>query len=167
MDTQSIYYALAVLLVLVGIAGTVLPAIPGLPLVFAGMLLAAWAGDFQQIGGWTILVLAILTLVSIGVDFLASAAGARRVGASRLAVIGALVGTVVGLFFGLVGVFAGPFVGAVLGELVARRGIAQQDLGRATKVGVGTWFGIFVGIVLKLTLAFAMVGIFALAWWTD
>ena len=132
MDTQSIYYALALLLVLVGVAGTILPAIPGLPLVFAGMLLAAWAGDFQQIGGWTLLVLAILTLVSIGVDFLASAAGARRVGASRLAVIGALAGTLVGLFFGLVGVFAGPFVGAVVGELVDRRGIAHQDLGRAT-----------------------------------
>ncbi len=167
MDTQSIYYAVAVLLVLLGIAGTVLPAIPGLPLVFAGMLLAAWAGDFQQIGGWTLLILAILTLVSIGVDFLASAAGARRVGASRLAVAGALAGTVVGLFFGLVGVFAGPFVGAVLGELVDHRGLAHRDLGRATKVGIGTWFGIFVGIVLKLTLAFAMVGVFALAWWTD
>ena len=167
MDTQSIYYAVAVLLVLLGIAGTVLPAIPGLPLVFAGMLLAAWAGDFQQIGGWTLLILAILTLVSIGVDLLASAAGARRVGASRLAVAGALAGTVVGLFFGLVGVFAGPFVGAVLGELVDHRGLAHRDLGRATKVGIGTWFGIFVGIVLKLTLAFAMVGVFALAWWTD
>ena len=167
MDTQSIYYALAVLLVLVGIAGTVLPAIPGLPLVFAGMLLAAWAGDFQQIGGWTLLVLAFLTLVSIGVDFLASAAGARRVGASRLAMIGALVGTVVGLLFGLVGVFAGPFVGAVAGELIDRRGIAHRHLGHATRVGIGTWFGIFVGIVLKLTLAFAMVGVFALAWWAD
>lgn len=167
MDTQSLYYALAVLLVLVGIAGTVLPAIPGLPLVFAGMLLAAWAGDFQQIGGWTLLVLAVLTLVSIGVDFLASAAGARRVGASRLAMIGALVGTVVGLLFGLVGVFAGPFVGAVAGELIDRRGIAHRHLGHATRVGIGTWFGIFVGIVLKLTLAFAMVGVFALAWWAD
>lgn len=167
MDTQSLYYALAVLLVLVGIAGTVLPAIPGLPLVFAGMLLAAWAGDFQQIGGWTLLVLAVLTMVSIGVDFLASAAGARRVGASRLAMIGALVGTVVGLLFGLVGVFAGPFVGAVAGELIDRRGIAHRHLGHATRVGIGTWFGIFVGIVLKLTLAFAMVGVFALAWWAD
>ena len=167
MDTQSLYYALAVLLVLVGIAGTVLPAIPGLPLVFAGMLLAAWAGDFQQIGGWTLLVLAVLTMVSIGVDFLASAAGARRVGASRLAMIGALVGTVVGLLFGLVGVLAGPFLGAVAGELIDRRGIAHRHLGHATRVGIGTWFGIFVGIVLKLTLAFAMVGVFALAWWAD
>lgn len=166
MDTQAIYYAIAVLLVLVGLAGTILPALPGLPLVFGGMLLAAWAGGFEQIGFWTLLVLAILTLVSIGVDFLASAAGARRVGASRLAVLGAVVGTVAGLFFGIIGVFAGPFVGAVAGELLDRRSIAGDDLGKATRVGVGTWFGIFIGIVLKLTLAFAMIGIFALAWFT-
>ncbi|WP_202840396.1 DUF456 domain-containing protein [Luteimonas saliphila] len=167
MEAQSIYYAVAVLLVLAGLAGILLPALPGLPLVFAGMLLAAWAGGFEQIGGWTVLLLAALTLISIGVDFLASAAGAKRVGASRLAVVGALVGTVVGLFFGLVGVFVGPFVGAVFGELVARRGIGHRDLGQATRVGIGTWFGIFVGTVLKITIAFAMVGIFALAWWTD
>lgn len=167
MDTQSIWYAIAIVLVLVGLAGIVLPALPGLPLVFVGMLVAAWAGGFEQVGGWTLLVLAVLTLVSIGVDFLASAAGARRVGASRLAVGGALAGTVVGLFFGLVGVFVGPFVGAVAGELVARRGFGQRAIGQAAKVGIGTWFGLFVGIVLKLTLAFAMIGIFALAWWTD
>lgn len=165
MDTQTLFYAIALLMVLLGLAGTVLPAIPGLPLVFAGMLLAAWAGGFEQIGFWTLLVLAVLTLLSIGIDFLASAAGAKRVGASRLAVAGSLVGTVLGLFFGLVGVFVGPFAGAVVGELIARRKLDGADLGQATKVGLGTWFGIFVGIVLKLTLAFAMIGIFALAWW--
>lgn len=167
MDAQSIWYAVAVLLVLLGLAGILLPAIPGLPLVFLGMLVAAWAGGFEQVGGWTLLALATLTLVSIGIDFLASAAGARKVGASRLAVAGALLGTVVGLFFGFVGVFVGPFVGAVAGELAARRGVGHGDIGQATKVGIGTWFGLFVGIVLKLTLAFAMIGIFALAWFTD
>ena len=166
MDAQTIYYILALLLVLAGLAGIVLPALPGLPLMFAGMLLAAWAGDFQHVGGWTLAALAILTLVSVSVDLLASAAGAKRVGASRLAVLGALAGTVVGLFFGLVGVFAGPFVGAVAGELIARRGVSGRDLGHATTVGIGTWFGLFIGMVLKLTLAFAMIGIFALAWWT-
>lgn len=166
MDAQSIWYAIAIVLVLVGLAGIVLPALPGLPLVFTGMLVAAWAGGFEQVGGWTLLVLAVLTLVSIGVDFLATAAGARRVGASRLAVGGAFAGTVIGLFFGLIGVFVGPFVGAVIGELFARRGFGQRAIGQATKVGLGTWFGLFVGVVLKLTLAFAMLGIFALAWWT-
>ena len=165
MDTQTLYYAIALLLVLAGIAGTVLPAIPGLPLVFAGMLLAAWAGGFEQIGVGTLLVLAALTALSIGIDFLASAAGAKRGGASRMAVLGAVIGTVAGLFFGIIGVFAGPFVGAVVGELIARRGIDRDKLGQATKVGFGSWFGIFVGTVLKLTLAFAMIGIFAIAWW--
>lgn len=165
MDTQTLFYAIALLMVLLGLAGTVLPAIPGLPLVFAGMLLAAWAGGFEQIGFWTLVVLAVLTLLSIGIDLLASAAGAKRVGASRLAVAGSLVGTVLGLFFGLVGVFVGPFAGAVVGELIARRKLDGTELGQATRVGLGTWFGIFVGIVLKLTLAFAMIGIFALAWW--
>src|SRR5690606_40715077 len=104
MVAQSICYAVAVLLVQLGLAGILLPASHGLPLIFLGMLVAAWAGGFEQVGGWTLLVLAVLTLVSIGVDLLASAAGARRVGASRLAVAGALLGTVVGLFFGLAGV---------------------------------------------------------------
>src|SRR5690606_13874924 len=150
MEGQTLYYLIALLLVLVGIAGAVLPAIPGLPLVFAGMLLAAWAGGFEQIGIWTLLVLAALTLESIGGDRLAAAAGARCVGASRLVVVCALSGALVGLFFGRPGGFAGPCVGAVCGELGARRGLASAGLGQATRSGVGTWFGIFVGIVLKL-----------------
>ncbi len=159
MEIQSLYYALAVVLVLVGIAGVILPALPGLPLVFAGMLLAAWAGDFQQIGGWWFIPLGLLMLVSIGVDFLATVVGAKRVGASGKALLGAAVGTIVGLFFGPIGLFAGPFVGALLGELWHSR-----ELGKATKVGLGTWLGILLGTVLKLGLAFAMLGLFAFAW---
>jgi len=159
LEIQSLYYALAVVLVLVGIAGVILPALPGLPLVFAGMLLAAWAGDFQQIGGWWFIPLGLLMLVSIGVDFLATVVGAKRVGASGKALLGAAVGTIVGLFFGPIGLFAGPFVGALLGELWHSR-----ELGKATKVGLGTWLGILLGTVLKLGLAFAMLGLFAFAW---
>ncbi|RPE81796.1 DUF456 domain-containing protein [Vulcaniibacterium tengchongense] len=159
MDLQAIYYLIAAILILLGIAGTVLPALPGLPLVFAGMLLAAWAGDFQQVGGWTLLGLGLLTLLSLGVDFLATALGAKRVGASRLALAGAVLGTFAGLFFGPVGLFAGPFVGALAGELVHSRQIRL-----AAKVGLGTWLGIVLGTVLKLGLAFAMLGLFALAW---
>lgn len=159
MDFTTVYYVLAGLLILVGIAGTVLPALPGLPLVFAGMLLAAWAGNFEQVGWLMLTVLGLLTLVSLGVDFLATAMGAKRVGASKLALIGAMVGTFAGLFFGPVGLFAGPFVGALAGELIHSR-----QLGQATKVGVGTWVGILVGTVLKLGLAFAMVALFVAAW---
>jgi uncharacterized protein YqgC (DUF456 family) len=164
MDLQGIYYILAAVLVLVGVAGTILPALPGLPLVFAGMLLAAWAGDFQQVGGWMLGLLAILTVLSLAVDFVATALGAQRVGASRLALVGAVVGTFAGLAFGLVGVFIGPFLGALVGELIHGRGVGGRHLGQATKVGFGTWMGILLGTVLKLGLAFAMLGLFALAW---
>lgn len=165
MEPTTLYYVLAVLLVLVGIAGTILPALPGLPLVFAGMLLAAWAGDFQQVGVPMLVVLGLLTVFSLAVDFWATALGAKRVGASRLAIVGAMVGTVAGLFFGPLGLLMGPFAGAIGGELIHRRSLQKQDLGLAAKIGVGTWFGILFGTVLKLALAFTMLGLFALAWW--
>lgn len=165
MDPTTLYYLLAILLVVVGIAGTILPALPGLPLVFAGMLLAAWAGDFQQVGMPMLVVLGLLTLFSLAVDFSATALGAKRVGASRLAIIGAMLGTFGGLFFGPLGLLLGPFVGAIGGELIHRRSLHKQDLGQAAKIGVGTWFGILFGTVLKLALAFTMLGLFAFAWW--
>lgn len=160
MDTQTILYLMAAVLMLVGLAGTVLPALPGIPLVFVGMVLAAWAGDFQYVGWGWLLALGILTLLSLGIDLLAGSMGAKRVGASKWAVGGALLGTLAGLFFGTLGLFAGPFVGALVGELAHRR-----DLGQAAKVGVGTWFGILLGTVLKVGLAFGMLGLFAFAWW--
>ncbi len=156
---QFLYYTLAVILVLVGIGGVILPALPGLPLVFAGMLLAAWAGDFQQIGWFPLVVLGLMTLLSVAVDFFATMVGAKRVGASRKALIGAMVGTFAGLFFGPIGLFVGPFAGALLGELWH-----GKELGQAAKVGLGTWLGIVLGIVLKLGLAFGMLGLFAFAW---
>ena len=152
MGIESLYYALAVILILVGIAGVILPALPGLPLVFIGMLLAAWAGDFQQIGWVTLVVLGLLTLLSVAVDFFATLVGAKRVGASKKALWGAVLGTFVGIFFGPIGLFAGPFVGALLGELWH-----GKEIGQATKVGLGTWLGIVLGIVLKLGVAFAMM----------
>ena len=159
MPQETLLYMLAALLALVGLAGTILPALPGLPLVFAGMLVAAWAGGFEQVSVWIIVLLGLLTLVSFGVDFWATAHGARRVGASRKAVLGAVIGTFAGLFFFPIGLLVGPFAGALVGEMLHGREWRQ-----ATKVGFGTWFGVVLAVVLKLGLAFAMVGIFAIAW---
>ena len=164
MTPETIFYVLAAVMMLVGIVGTVLPALPGVPLVFAGMLLAAWAGNFQHVGAWTLVALAVLTLLSLGIDFLATLMGAKRVGASKPALVGAMLGTFAGLAFGLIGIFVGPFVGALIGELLWLRGVGGQELGQATKVGLGTWLGIVVGTILKLGLAFAMVGVFLIAW---
>ena len=152
-------WVLAVVLVLVGIAGTVLPALPGAPLVFLGLLCAAWADNFQKVGWFTLSILAILMVMTFVVDFLASRWGAKRVGASWLALLGAFVGTIVGLFFNVPGLIFGPFLGAVAGEWLAVRNLRQ-----AGKVGLGTWLGMILGIAAKLALVFAMVGIFALAY---
>ncbi|KAF1697757.1 DUF456 domain-containing protein [Pseudoxanthomonas koreensis] len=159
MDPALFWYAIAAVLVLVGLAGVVLPALPGLPLVFTGMLVAAWAGDFQRIGPVPLVALGLLTLLSVVADFIATAAGAKRVGAGPMAVWGAALGTLVGIFFGPLGLVGGPFLGALLGELWHTR-----QLRRATHVGLATWVGLLLGTVLKLALAFAMLGLFALAW---
>jgi uncharacterized protein len=159
MDPALFWYTLAAVLVLVGLAGVILPALPGLPLVFAGMLLAAWADDFERIGVVTLVVLGLLTVLSVVADFVATAAGAKRVGAGPAAVWGAALGTLVGIFFGPLGLLAGPFLGALLGELWHTRALR-----RATHVGLATWLGLLLGIVLKLALAFAMLGLFVLAW---
>lgn len=151
-------FVLAGLLILIGLAGTLLPALPGIPLVYAGMFLAAWADHFQHIGWVTLAVLGALCLIALAIDFFASLVGAKRVGASGWALAGAAVGTVVGLFFGLVGVLAGPFAGALAGELVA-----GGTLRRATSVGLGTWLGMVLGALIKVALAFTMLGVFAVA----
>lgn len=165
MSAALLWQLLAALLVLAGLAGTVLPALPGVPLVFAGLLLAAWADGFAHVHWGWLVVFGLLTLLSQAVDVWAGAHGARRVGASGLAVAGALLGTLVGLFFGLPGLLAGPFLGALAGELLHRRSLHPDDLGAAGRIGLGTWLGLLVGVVLKLAIAFAMVGLFLLAWW--
>jgi len=153
------YYLIAAVLVVVGIAGVLLPALPGLPLVFAGLLLAAWADDFQRVGWLPLLLIGLLTTLSFLIDFLASVYGAQRLGASAHALWGAAIGTVAGLFFLPLGLFLGPFVGAWLGEYWHSRGV-----GKATRVGLGTWLGILLGTASKLALGFCMLGLFAFAW---
>ena len=152
-------WGLACVMVLVGLAGTLLPALPGVPFVFGGLLVAAWIGDFQRIGWPTLTILAVLTALAIAVDLLATLLGAKRVGASKLALLGAAVGSIVGIFFGVVGIFIFPFVGAVIGELIARK-----EMGQAAKVGVATWLGLLFGALAKLSLALTMVCVFVISY---
>jgi hypothetical protein len=167
MDASVLLWVLAICLVLVGLAGTVLPFLPGPPLMLLGMLVAAWIGNFARIGPWTLSILTVLTLVAVIVDLVAAAFGARRVGASRQAVLGAGVGTVVGIFLGLPGLILGPFIGAVAGELAARRRITRAGTHAAVNIGIGAWIGFVVGAVAKLAVAFTMLGVFAAAWYIE
>ena len=152
-------WLIAGLLVLVGLAGVVLPALPGIPLVFGGLLMVAWLDDFQRIGGVTLAVLGALAVLAWLIDFAASVIGAQRVGASPLALVGAAIGTVVGLFGGLIGLLLAPLAGAAIGEFIARRDALQ-----AARVGLATWLGMLLAAVAKVAIAFMMLGIALAAW---
>jgi uncharacterized protein YqgC (DUF456 family) len=158
METLLVWWILASVLVIVGLIGLVLPGLPGAPLIFAGLLLAAWAEGFAYVGLGTILVIAVIALLTFAVDLWATMFGAKKFGASKRAVIGALLGLMVGIFLGFPGVIFGPFIGAVIGELSARRNLQQ-----ATRSGIGATVGFVLGAALKLALAFAMIGVYLVA----
>lgn len=151
-------WTVAVALIVIGLVGVVMPALPGVVLVFAGILLAAWIDDFTRIGVGTLVVLGMLTVLASVIDYLASAAAAKKAGASRLGLLGAALGTVLGAVTGLVGLIFMPLAGAAVGEFIARR-----DALHAGRVGLATWIGLLVGTVLKLGIAFTMVGILVVA----
>jgi uncharacterized protein YqgC (DUF456 family) len=158
MDTTTLLLLIAALLIAAGLAGLVLPAIPGAPLLFAGFLLAAWAENFEYVRPWTLVLLALLAVLTYAVDFWATMYGAKKFGASKRAVIGALIGALAGIFLGFPGVILGPFIGAVIGELSARRSLHD-----ATRAGIGATIGLVLGAALKIGLAFSMIGIFIVA----
>jgi uncharacterized protein YqgC (DUF456 family) len=151
-------WIIAVLLILIGLAGTLLPALPGVPLIFAGMLLAAWINDFQIISVFTIVVMAVLAVFAIVIDSIAAAVSAQRAGASKQGVIGAAIGTIAGITVGLWGLLFMPLAGAAAGEF-----IAHKDVFRAGRVGAATWFGLLIATAVKLAVAFTMIGMFVAA----
>jgi len=157
---DALWWTIAVILMLVGLAGTVLPALPGVPLIFAGILLAAWIGHFEAISVTTLVILGLLTAIGVVADFVATALGAKRAGASRYGIIGAALGTVVGVFTGLWGLVFMPLVGAALGEFYAHR-----DALKAGRVGLATWIGMLLGTAFKLAIALTLIGVFLLALW--
>jgi uncharacterized protein YqgC (DUF456 family) len=147
-----------VILVAVGVAGVVFPALPGAALILVGLVVAASADGFTRVGVWTLVLIGLIGAASYLVDFVAAALGAQRVGASKRAVVGAAMGTLLGLPLGLVGVIFGPLLGAILGELTAYR-----DLKRAGQVGLAAWIGFLVGTAVKIAMAFTMSAIFLFA----
>lgn len=152
-------WTVSLILVLGGIAGTILPILPGVPLVFFGLVTAAWIDDFRRVGWGVLAFLAVVTILSQVIDLLATAKGAQKMGAGRTALLGATAGLVVGLFFGLPGLIVGPFLGAFLGEYLVKGNVLKSGM-----AGFGTWLGLLCGVVLKLVVVVAMVGIFIAAY---
>lgn len=155
---DTLLWILSITLIVAGFAGIVLPALPGTLFVLAGIVLGAWIDDFTRVGWFALGSIAVLAVLAWLMDYVAAMLGAKRAGASRLAIIGAAIGTVAGIFMGLVGVLFMPLVGAAVGEYMARR-----QHGQAVRVGIATWLGLMAGMLAKFVLAFMMVGIFCVA----
>lgn len=155
---DTLLWILSAALILIGLAGIVLPALPGTILVFAGIVLGAWIDDFTRVGWFAVSAIAVLAVIAWLMDYVSAMLGASRAGASRHAVVGAALGTVAGIFMGLVGVLFMPLVGAAAGEYIARR-----NHGQAVRVGIATWLGLLAGMLAKFVLAFMMLGIFLVA----
>lgn len=158
MDINWLWWGASVVLIAAGVAGTVLPVLPGTLLVLAGVVLGAWIDDFTRVGAVVIAVEALLAALAWLLDYVAGLLGARRVGASPQALAGAAIGTVAGIFAGVVGVLFLPLVGAAAGEYMARR-----NEWRALHVGVATWVGMMLGLVAKIVITFVMIGLFVAA----
>jgi uncharacterized protein YqgC (DUF456 family) len=157
---DALWFALGAALIVAGVAGAVVPALPGIPLIFGGLWLIAAVDRYHHVGPWWLLGIAAIGALGLAMDLLAAALGARRVGASRSAVVGALLGSVVGLLFGLPGLLIGPFAGALLGEFAAGSGVL-----RSTEVGLRAWLGMIVGTIVKVAAAATMLTLFGAAWW--
>ena len=154
--------ALAAAVIVVGLVGAIVPVLPGIPLIFAGIWLIAGVDGYRHLGlGW-LLGIAAVGAVGLVVDLLAGALGAKRMGASPQAVWGALIGTLIGLFFGIPGLLIGPFVGAVLGELSAGHSVL-----RSAHAGVSAWVGLMFGTIIKLVSSLMMVALFGAGWWLN
>ena len=159
MEGNTWMWVLAALLVVVGLAGAVLPALPGVTLVFGGLVVGRVGGRLpaRRLAHADVARAAHRRVVRI--DFAATALGAKRVGATRLAIIGAALGALGGVFLGIPGLILGPFVGAVAGEMMS-----HGEWQKATHAGLATWMGLLFGTLAKLALVFAMLGIFVFAY---
>ena len=147
-------YGVAFLLILVGVAGTIVPALPGIPMIFAGAWLIGYMEDYQYFGWGTLIALGVLTVISLIIDWVSQTMGAQKAGATKLGLSGAFLGTIIGIPFGLVGIFLFPVLGAFIGEMIGHR-----DMRKAGKVSWATWIGMIAGIAAKLAIAFIMIGI--------
>ncbi len=154
---EILLYVLGAAALAAGIAGVVLPALPGSPLLAAGAVLVGWAEGFTRVSGWTVGVCVVLAAVIWAVDLAAGVLGAKVFGASKWALIGSGVGLLVGLFLGLPGIVLGPAVGALVFEYAR-----DPNFEQALRSGAGTFIGFVLGSAVKVSLAFVLVGVLVL-----
>lgn len=145
---------ITVLLALVGVLGTVLPLLPGTPLIVIGAVIYGYSTHFTTFSITDLVILGLLSLFAEGVDYLFSLIGAKKFGASKLGLIGGMVGLFIALFtIGPMGIIVGPIVGAILAELLVGRPMDQ-----AVRVGIGSLLGVLGGMVMTFVVSLVMAG---------
>jgi len=138
---------------LVGLAGVILPFLPGVPLAWLGLFIFAISTHFANIPLITVLVFLGLAVIILILDLIIPSLGAKKYQASQWGVLGAFFGSLLGIFFGFPGIVIGPLAGAVLGELLARKTIEQ-----ATQSAWGAFLGFLAGTLIKAILILIMIG---------
>lgn len=150
---NNLVLILVIVAMVIGAAGTILPVLPGIPLIFGAALFYGWYEGFSLITSNYLVILGILTLLSILFSYLSTVLGARRFGSGKFGSWGAMVGLILGLFlFPPLGLLIGPFLGAFLGEY-----ITHKDSSQAVQASIGALIGLFSGIVFNLLIALGMV----------
>ena len=152
--TEIISWTLLVVLLLGGLAGVLLPFLPGALIIFIGALLHKVLTP-EWLSWTTIVVLGVMVLVERLLDFLGTMVGARWLGSTRWGLLGAVVGGIVGIFFGLPGLILGPVFGALIGEIV----FARRSLGLSAKAGFGAAVGFGISTVARIGLALLMIAL--------
>jgi len=155
---EIVIFILALLVMLVGLAGIILPVVPGVPIIFIAALLYALLTDFATISSQTIIIFAVLTVLSLLLDWLATAVGVKKMGGSYIGMIGAFVGMIAGLLLpgvGIIGFVIGAFVGAFLFEL-----LISKKAQVALRAGFGSFIGFIAGGLLKFVIGASMIGVF-------
>lgn len=136
---------LSIVLIIIGLAGCVLPVLPGPILAFGGYLLLLLTPSAENIGMVSIFMAGFVTLLTIVADFVVPVVGVKMFDGSSYGKWGSFIGGIVGLFFMPVGLIAGPFIGALVGELVAGR-----ELEASLKSAVGSVIGFLCGALFKI-----------------
>jgi hypothetical protein len=155
--SDYILLVFAIILMILGIIGCLLPVLPGPPLSYFGILLLHFTKFADFSSALLITLAAVVVFVSI-LDYVVPVWGTRKFGGSKYGTRGATVGLIIGFFLGPLGIIIGPFIGAVVGEL-----IFKDDMKYAIKAGFGSLLGFLTGIGLKLAVSFLMTFYFVKA----
>lgn len=156
MNFLEILIFIGVLIIMiVGLAGVILPVLPGIPLIFGGVVLYGVLSGFEKISFNLILIFAGLTIFSLIVDYLANFLAVKKMGGGKAGAFGAVIGLFIGIFIGLVAIILLPFLFAVIFEL-----IAGKRKNQALKAGTGAFLGLLFGGLLRFIIGCVMIGVF-------